>query len=63
VEVAVYGAAVLSGHIRVSGDGNISIPLVGYVHVGELTSAKRKERLRINYVRTTFLTIRRFRYS
>jgi polysaccharide export outer membrane protein len=40
MEVAVYGATDLSGHTRVSGDGNISIPLVGYVHVGGLTSSE-----------------------
>ena len=40
MEVAVYGAADLSGHTRVSGDGNISMPLVGYIHVGGLTSSE-----------------------
>jgi polysaccharide biosynthesis/export protein len=40
VEVAVYGATDLSGHTRVSGDGNISIPLIGYIHVAGLTSSE-----------------------
>jgi polysaccharide export outer membrane protein len=50
VEVAVYGATDLSGHTRVSGDGNISIPLIGYVHVAGFTSSEAEgaieERLR-----------------
>ena len=54
VEVAVYGAADLSGHTRVSGDGNISMPLVGYVHVGGLTSSEAEgaieEKLRQNNI-------------
>jgi polysaccharide biosynthesis/export protein len=40
VEIAVYGAPDLSGHTRVSSDGNISMPLVGYIHVGGLTSSE-----------------------
>jgi len=40
MEVAVYGATDLSGHTLGSVDGNISIPLVGYVHVGGLTSSE-----------------------
>jgi polysaccharide export outer membrane protein len=36
----VYGATDLSGHTRVSGDGNISIPLIGYIHVAGLTSSE-----------------------
>jgi polysaccharide export outer membrane protein len=54
VEVAVYGATDLSGHTRVSGDGNISMPLVGYVHVGGLTSSEAEgvieEKLRQNNI-------------
>ena len=40
IEVAVYGAPDLSGHTRVSSDGNISMPLVGYIHVAGLTSSE-----------------------
>jgi polysaccharide biosynthesis/export protein len=40
VEIAIYGAADLSGHTRVSSDGNISVPLIGYVHVAGLTSSE-----------------------
>jgi polysaccharide biosynthesis/export protein len=38
VEVTVYGAPDLSGRSRVSGDGNISLPLIGYVRVAGLSS-------------------------
>lgn len=38
VEVTVYGAPDLSGHTRVSADGNISIPLIGYVRIAGLSS-------------------------
>src|ERR1700683_2905573 len=34
VEVTVYGAPDLSGHSRVSANGNISMPLIGYVRIG-----------------------------
>ena len=40
VEIAVYGAQDLGGHTRVSSDGNISLPLIGYVHVAGLTSSE-----------------------
>ena len=40
LDVTVYGAPDLSGHTRVSSDGNISIPLVGYVRVGGLSSSE-----------------------
>jgi polysaccharide export outer membrane protein len=40
VDVAVYGAPDLSGHTRISSDGNISMPLVGYIHVAGLTSSE-----------------------
>lgn len=40
VEVTVYGAPDLSGHTRVSADGNISIPLIEYVRIGGLTSTE-----------------------
>ena len=38
VEVTVYGAPDLSGHTRVSADGNISMPLIGYVRIAGLSS-------------------------
>src|SRR5882762_1728816 len=40
LEVAVYGAPDLSGHTRVSADGNISLPLIGYVRVAGLSSTE-----------------------
>jgi polysaccharide export outer membrane protein len=40
VEVNVYGAPDLSGKTRVSADGNISMPLVGYIRVAGLTSSE-----------------------
>ena len=40
VEVTVYGAQDLSGHTRVSSDGNISIPLIGYIRVAGLSSSE-----------------------
>ncbi len=40
LEVAVYGAPDLSGHMRVSANGNISIPLLGYVRILGLTSSE-----------------------
>lgn len=39
-DVTVYGAADLSGHTRVGADGNVSLPLIGYVHVAGLTSSE-----------------------
>jgi polysaccharide export outer membrane protein len=40
VEVAVYGAPDLSGHSHVSANGNISMPLIGYVRVAGLSSSE-----------------------
>jgi polysaccharide export outer membrane protein len=40
LEVAVYGAPDLSGHTRVSADGNISLPLIGYVRIAGLSSSE-----------------------
>src|ERR1039458_8071974 len=40
VEVTVYGAPDLSGHTRVSADGNISMPLIGYVRLAGLSSSE-----------------------
>ncbi len=40
VEITVYGAPDLSGHTRVSADGNISMPLIGYVRVAGLSSSE-----------------------
>lgn len=40
LDVAVYGAPDLSGHTRVSFDGNISMPLVGSIHLAGLTSSE-----------------------
>ncbi|MGB8914592.1 MAG: polysaccharide biosynthesis/export family protein [Candidatus Sulfotelmatobacter sp.] len=40
VEVTVYGAPDLSGHSRVSAEGNISMPLIGYVRIGGLSDSE-----------------------
>jgi polysaccharide export outer membrane protein len=40
LEVTVYGAADLSGHARVSADGNITMPLIGYVRIAGLSSSE-----------------------
>jgi polysaccharide export outer membrane protein len=40
LEVTVYGAPDLSGHPRVSADGNISLPLIGYVRLAGLSSSE-----------------------
>jgi polysaccharide export outer membrane protein len=40
VDVSVYGAPDLSGHTRVSSDGNISMPLIGNIRVGGMTSSE-----------------------
>ncbi len=54
VEVTVYGAPDLSGRTRVGTNGNISMPLVGYVHVAGLSSSEAEEvlesQLRQNHV-------------
>jgi polysaccharide export outer membrane protein len=40
LEVTVFGASDLSQHVRVASDGNISIPLLGSIHVAGATSAE-----------------------
>jgi polysaccharide export outer membrane protein len=40
LEITVYGAPDLSEHTRVSAEGNISMPLIGYVRVVGLTSSE-----------------------
>jgi polysaccharide export outer membrane protein len=40
LEITVYGAPDLSGHMRVGANGNISIPLIGYVRIAGLTSSE-----------------------
>jgi polysaccharide export outer membrane protein len=40
LEVTVYGASDLSGHTRVSADGNISLPLIGDVRIAGLSSSE-----------------------
>jgi polysaccharide export outer membrane protein len=40
LEITVYGAPDLSGRTRVSSDGNISIPLIGYLRVAGLSSSE-----------------------
>src|SRR5713226_8434339 len=43
VEVTVYGAPDLSQHTRVSTEGNISMPLIGYVRLAGLSSSEAEE--------------------
>ena len=54
LEITVYGAPDLSEHTRVSAGGSISIPLVGSVHVGGLTSSEAEgaieSQLRQNHI-------------
>src|SRR6266478_1227188 len=40
LEIAVYGAPDLSEHTRVSAEGNISMPLIGYVRIAGLTTSE-----------------------
>jgi polysaccharide export outer membrane protein len=40
LEVTVYGAQDLSGHTRVSADGNIFMPLIGNVRIAGLSSSE-----------------------
>jgi polysaccharide export outer membrane protein len=40
LEITVYGAPDLSGHTRVSADGNISMPLIDYVRIAGLSSSE-----------------------
>jgi polysaccharide export outer membrane protein len=54
LDVTVYGAPDLSGHNRVSADGNISMPLICYVRVAGLSSSEAEgaieAKLRLNHV-------------
>lgn len=43
LDVTVYGAPDLSGHTRVGSDGNISLPLVGYVRIAGLSSDQAQQ--------------------
>jgi polysaccharide export outer membrane protein len=40
VEVTVYGAPDLSGHTRVSAEGNIYMPLIDYIRIAGLSSSE-----------------------
>lgn len=40
LEITVYGVPDLSEHTRVSADGNISMPLIGYVRLAGLSSSE-----------------------
>lgn len=43
IEITVYGASDLSGHTRVNGEGNISMPLIGYVQIAGLSSSQAEK--------------------
>lgn len=45
VDISVYGAPDLSGHVRVGSDGTVSMPLIGHVHIAGLTSDKAQQTL------------------
>ena len=45
LDVTVYGAPDLSGHTRVSSDGNISVPLIGYVRVAGLSNSEAEAQI------------------
>ena len=47
VEVTVYGAPDLSGHARVSADGNISMLLIDYVRIAGLSSSEAQAAIEI----------------
>jgi polysaccharide biosynthesis/export protein len=40
IEITVYGAPDLSEHTRVSSNGNISMPLIGYIRLAGLSSSE-----------------------
>jgi polysaccharide export outer membrane protein len=40
LDINVYGAPDLSGHMRVNASGNISIPLIGYIRIAGLSSSE-----------------------
>ena len=40
LDITVYGAPDLSGHMRVSANGNISIPLIGYIRIAGLSNSE-----------------------
>jgi polysaccharide biosynthesis/export protein len=54
VEISVYGAPDLSGHTRVSADGNIAMPLIDYVRIAGLSSSEAEAtieaKLRLNNI-------------
>jgi polysaccharide export outer membrane protein len=43
VEISVYGVPDLSTKIRVSGSGDVYLPLIDYVHVADLTTDEAQE--------------------
>ena len=43
IEVAVFGVPDLSTKTRISGSGDIYLPLIDYVHVGDLTTDEAQE--------------------
>jgi len=43
LEITVFGAPDLSAHGRVGADGNVSMPVLGYVHVAGMTSAEAEQ--------------------
>jgi polysaccharide biosynthesis/export protein len=54
-DITVYGAPDLSGHTRVGADGNISMPLIGYVRVGGLSSSEAEAAIEAQLRQTNVL--------
>jgi polysaccharide export outer membrane protein len=55
VDVAVYGAPDLSGHTRVSADGNIFMPLIGEVRIAGLSSSEAAVAITIQLQRNNII--------
>ena len=62
VTIAVFGQADLSGVFQVDGDGNIELPVVGAIAVGQLSvkecEARIVERLANGYIRQPVVSVR-----
>ena len=55
VEITVYGAPDLSGHTRVSAEGNISMPLIDYVRIAGLSSSEAESVIEAKLRENNFL--------
>ena len=55
LEIAVYGAPDLNAHARVTSDGNVSLPLAGYVRVQGLTSSEAEAAIEAQFRQANIL--------